>query len=100
VADGDGLDLAYADPSALLRDLQAAGETNAIRLRDRRIMQRTLLPTALASLPRTNGRLAVRLDIGMMSGWAPAESQPKPLKPGQFTTKMTDVFGDPETPNT
>ena len=40
VADVEEIRLLYADPLALLRDLRAAGETNAIRLRDRRVPPR------------------------------------------------------------
>ena len=95
VADLDRINLAYADPLDLLRDLQAAGETNAVRLRDRRIPPRDMLPMALAGLPRNGDRVLVELRLAMLTGWAPAPSQPKPLQPGQFSTRLTDVFGDP-----
>ena len=95
VADIERLALAYADPLDLLRDLQAAGETNAVRLRDRRIPPRALLPMALAGLQREGDRVPVELRLAMLTGWAPAASQPQPLKPGQFTTRLTDIFGDP-----
>ena len=48
VADVEVIRLRYADPLALLQDLRAAGETNAVRLRDRRIPPRELFPAALA----------------------------------------------------
>ena len=51
VADAEDVALLYADPLALLRDLRAAGETNAVALRDRRIPSRALFPAALAALP-------------------------------------------------
>ena len=97
VADLDRIDLAYADPLELLRDLQAAGEANAVRLRDRRIPPRDLVPMALAALPRDGERVHVELRLAMLTGWAPAPSQPRPLQPGQFSTRLTDVFGDPAT---
>ena len=61
--------LLYADPLALLRDLRAAGETNAVRLRDRRIPPRTLFPAALAVLPEEDGRVAATLRMAVMTGW-------------------------------
>ena len=57
VADIDLIRLRYADPLALLRDLRAAGETNAVRLRDRRIPPRELFAAALMGLPVEDGRI-------------------------------------------
>jgi NADH dehydrogenase [ubiquinone] 1 alpha subcomplex assembly factor 5 len=71
VADLTELRLLYADPFALLQDLRAAGETNAVRLRDRRIPPRSLFPAALASLPVEAGRVPVSLRMAVLTGWAP-----------------------------
>ena len=71
VADVEELRLLYADPFALLRDLRAAGETNALRERDRRVPPRALFPAALAALPRGDGRVAATLRLACMTGWAP-----------------------------
>ncbi|MCQ8277838.1 methyltransferase domain-containing protein [Acetobacteraceae bacterium KSS8] len=93
VADSDSLRLSYADPMALLRDLRAAGETNAIRLRDRRPMAAEMIPMALASLETDEkGRVPVALEIAIMTGWAPSPDQPKPLKPGQATIRLEDAL--------
>lgn len=73
VADMDEIRLLYGDPFALLRDLRAAGETNAVRLRDRRVPPRDLFPAALAALPQENGRFVVSLRLAMLTGWAPPE---------------------------
>jgi NADH dehydrogenase [ubiquinone] 1 alpha subcomplex assembly factor 5 len=71
VADVEDVRLLYADPFALLRDLRAAGETNALRERDHRVPPRALFPMALASLPETYGRVAATLRLACMTGWAP-----------------------------
>jgi SAM-dependent methyltransferase len=92
VADAEEIRLLYADPFALLRELRAAGETNAVRLRDRRIPPRALFPTALARLPSENGRVAATLRLAMLTGWAPAPGQPQPLKPGSATVSLADVL--------
>jgi NADH dehydrogenase [ubiquinone] 1 alpha subcomplex assembly factor 5 len=70
VADADEITLLYAEPLELLRDLQAAGETNAVALRDRRVPPRALLPAALAGLPTRDGRAMVTLRLAMLTGWA------------------------------
>jgi NADH dehydrogenase [ubiquinone] 1 alpha subcomplex assembly factor 5 len=70
VADVEDLRLLYADPFALLRDLRSAGETNALRERDRRVPPRELFAAALAELPETEGRVAATLRLAVMTGWA------------------------------
>ena len=92
VADAEEIRLLYADPFALLRELRAAGETNAVRLRDRRIPPRALFPAALARLPTENGRAPATLRLAMLTGWAPAPGQPQPLKPGSATVSLADVL--------
>ena len=92
VADGDSITLAYADPFDLLRDLQAAGEANAVALRDRRVPPRDLFAAALARLPVQDGRAAVTLRLAMMTGWAPSASQPKPAARGSGQTSLSDAL--------
>ncbi len=72
VADTDSLELAYGDRLALLKDLRAAGETNAVLLRSRQMVPRTLFALALARMPERNGRIPVTLRLAMLTGWAPA----------------------------
>ena len=71
VADVEELRLLYADAFALLRDLRAAGEANALRERVRRTPPRALFPAALAALPEAEGRVAATLRLACMTGWAP-----------------------------
>ena len=92
VADGEAISLLYADPLGVLRDLRAAGETNAVARRDRRIPPRALFAAALAGLPQREGRTEVIVQLAFMTGWAPAESQPKPLKPGSGAISLRDVL--------
>lgn len=95
VADAEEIGFAYADPLALLRDLRAAGETNAVRLRARTFLARSVLPRALATLPRdAAGRVPVRLRLAFMTGWAPSATQPKPLRPGSAQISLRDVLKD------
>ncbi len=69
VADLEEIELAYANPLALLYDLRAAGETNATIMRDRRIPPRALFAQALTALPERDGRFSTTLKIGVMTGW-------------------------------
>lgn len=70
VADVEDIRLLYASPLALLTDLQAAGETNAVRERARTVPNRGLLPAALSRLPTEDGRVVTTLRIAVMTGWA------------------------------
>ncbi len=92
VADLDELQLAYADPFALLRDLQAAGEQNAILARDRRTPPTALFPLALEALPQQDGRSQAILRLGMLTGWAPAPSQPQPKARGSATIGLEEAL--------
>ncbi|WP_264714622.1 methyltransferase domain-containing protein [Limobrevibacterium gyesilva] len=92
VADAEDIRLLYADPLALLRDLRAAGETNAVALRNRRIPPRALFPAALAALPQTDGRIPATLRLAMLTGWAPAPTQPQPLKRGSARISLADAL--------
>jgi len=94
VADVEDIRLLYADPLALLRDLRAAGEGNALRLRDRRIPPRALFAAALASLPTEAGRVPATLRLAVMTGWAPAPGQPTPLAPGSATRSLAEALKD------
>ena len=98
VADADDLTLLYADPLALLRELRAAGETNAVLLRDRRIPPRQLFPAALAAMPRRDGRLAVRLRLAMLTGWAPGPDQRPAAPRGSARVSLADVLGPDPAP--
>ncbi len=92
VADLDEIGLMYADPLALLRDLRAAGETNAMRLRDRRVPPRGLFPQTLAGMPSNDGRTRATLRLAMLTAWAPAPSQPKPVARGSATVSLAEVL--------
>ena len=93
VADADMLTLRYADPFALLADLRAGGEANAVRLRNRLVPPRALFPLALSRLAHAEGRVPVTLRLAMLTGWAPAPSQPRPLARGSAAISLVDVLG-------
>jgi NADH dehydrogenase [ubiquinone] 1 alpha subcomplex assembly factor 5 len=92
VADSEEIRLLYADPLQLLYDLRAAGETNAVALRDRRTPPRALFPAALAALPTQDGRAVATLRLAMLTGWAPGPGQPQPLRPGSATHSLAEAL--------
>ena len=92
VADVEEIVFRYADRLALLRDLRAAGEGNAIQLRDNAIPPRGLFAAALAGLPEEEGRIRATLRLAMLTGWAPAPSQPQPLARGSARISLADAL--------
>ena len=98
VVDGDTISLRYADPLALLHDLRAAGEANALRLRDRRTPPRALFPMALAALPQQDGRATVTLRLAMLTGWAPGPQQPRPAARGTGAISLAEALTRNGTP--
>lgn len=92
VADVEDVTILYADPLALLRDLRAAGETNAVTLRDRRTPPAALFPAALAALPRRDGRVAAMLRLAVLTGWAPGPGQPQPARRGSGQVSLATAL--------
>lgn len=74
VADHERIEVRYADPLQLLRDLRAAGETNAVRARSRRLAPAALFPSALAGMRGEDGRVPATIRMAVMTGWAGGES--------------------------
>ena len=70
VVDVEEIVVRYADPLQMLRDLRAAGETNAVRARSRTAARPALFPTAFAEMRGDDGRLPLTLRLAMMTGWA------------------------------
>ena len=103
VADADTITVAYADPAALLADLRGMGEANAVAARRRSFSRRGVLAQACADYPRAvggaeDGRAPATFQVVYLTAWAPHESQPKPLRPGQGQTSLAALLGDKDPP--
>jgi SAM-dependent methyltransferase len=102
VADLDTITVTYPDALALMHDLRAMGETNAVRERRRSFTRRATLFRAAAlygerfALP--DGRVPATFQVIFLAGWAPHESQPKPLRPGSARARLADALGTTERP--
>jgi hypothetical protein len=97
VADSVPFAVSYRDALHLMADLRAMGETNALADRHRRVPPRRLFARAAALLAQDaaapDGRLPVTFEMIFLAGWAPAASQPKPLRPGSAVTRLADALG-------
>jgi SAM-dependent methyltransferase len=97
VADSVPLTATYADALALMRDLRAMGETNAMAQRLRRPTRRGVVARAAAlyadTHARPDGRIPATFEIVALTGWAPAPGQPQPLRPGSAQMRLADALG-------
>ncbi len=104
VTDSEVLTLRYDNAFALMRDLRAMGATNALADRLRKPTLRTLFIRAAElyaeQFSDPDGRIRATIELVWLSGWAPHESQQKPLRPGSAKTRLADALGVPERPLT
>ncbi|MSU89415.1 SAM-dependent methyltransferase [Rhodobacteraceae bacterium 2CG4] len=104
VADALVLPVTYPDALALMRDLRAMGESNALAARDRRPPPRALFARAAAlyarnfPAPDDPGRILATAEIVLLTGWKPAPGQPQPLRPGSARARLADALGTAEIP--
>ncbi|MEA1834523.1 methyltransferase domain-containing protein [Methylobacterium durans] len=100
VTDTETLTVRYPDPFALMRDLRAMGLTNVLTERRRTPLRRaTLVRAAEIYADRfadPDGRLRASFEILWVSGWAPHESQQKPLRPGSAKARLADALNTSE----
>ncbi|WP_448150585.1 class I SAM-dependent methyltransferase [Labrys miyagiensis] len=96
VADSDTLTVRYDNAFALMADLRAMGATNVMTQRRKTFTRRaTMLRMAEIYRDRfsdPDGRIRATFEIVWISGWAPHESQQKPLKPGSAKSRLADAL--------
>ena len=96
VADVETYTVRYDSLFGLMRDLRAVGMTNALSNRARRPVSRAFFLEAARLYAERHadpdGRIRATYSIVYLSGWAPHESQPKPLKPGSATVRLADAL--------
>lgn len=102
VTDVDRVTVRYASPLRLMEDLRRMGATNALLQRHRRPLRRATLKRVLDIYAERfsdgDGRVRATFDILWLSGWAPHESQQRPLSPGSARVRLADALGTAELP--
>jgi SAM-dependent methyltransferase len=95
VTDVDRIVVRYDNAFSLMRDLRRMGATNIL-------VERRRVPTRRATMLRMaevygdrfadpDGRIRATFDVIWLSGWAPHENQPKPLKPGSAKVSLAEA---------
>ncbi|ARN83195.1 methyltransferase domain-containing protein [Methylocystis bryophila] len=93
VTDVDSFTLRYDSMLALCAELHLMGAGNVLRAR-RPLPRRALLRAAeiyAQKFSDPDGRVRATIEIVWLSGWAPHESQQKPLKPGSAEMRLEDA---------
>jgi SAM-dependent methyltransferase len=96
VTDSDTVTVRYDSMFGLMTDLRAMGATNILTQRSRQFLRRDVLMRAAeiytGRFADADGRIRATFEILWLSGWAPHESQQKPLKPGSAQVRLSDVL--------
>jgi SAM-dependent methyltransferase len=101
VTDVDRIVARYDSAFALMADLRRMGATNIL-------LERRRTPTRRATLLRmaqiygerfadADGRVRATFDVIWLSGWAPHESQQRPLQPGSAKASLAEAVKRPRT---
>lgn len=96
VTDRETYTVRYDSIFPLMKDLRAMGMANPLAGRSRRPLTRGVLLRAAELYAERfsdpDGRIRASFSVIYVSGWAPHESQQKPLKPGSATMRLADAL--------
>ena len=97
VIDSDRHVVRYQNAFKLFQDLRRMGATNALVERSRKPLTKRIVARAAEIYAERfsdpDERLRATFDVLWISGWAPHESQQKPLQPGSAKTRLADALG-------
>ncbi len=96
VVDAETYTVRYDTMFDLMKDLRAMGMSNPLTARSRRPASRELFMRAAHLYARqfsdADGRIRASFRILYLSGWAPHESQQKPLAPGSGQVSLAEIL--------
>ncbi|MBB3399160.1 MULTISPECIES: methyltransferase domain-containing protein [unclassified Rhizobium] len=96
VIDAETYTVRYDSIFPLMRDLRAMGMTNPLVARSRKPLTRAFFMRAAEIYAEryadSDGRIRATFSIIYVSGWAPHESQQKPLRPGSAKVRLADAL--------
>jgi len=100
VIDSEIVTVTYDNVFKLLHDLRGMGESNAIISRDKRPLTRGffmhLAQKYAERFTEADGRIVASFEIIFLLGWAPHDSQQKPLRPGSAENSLAEALGAQE----
>src|SRR4051794_21656818 len=100
VTDVERLTVRYSSPFVLMSELRRMGATNVLVERRRKPLKRATLNRMTEIYAQrfadSDGKVRATFDVVWLSGWAPHESQQKPLRPGSAQARLADALGTKE----
>ena len=100
VVDSEIVTVTYDNLFKLILDLRLMGEGNALTQRSKSFNNRELLMRAAELYKKqyseADGKIVATFEIIFLIGWAPHESQQKPLRPGSAKTRLSEALGTQE----
>ena len=91
----------YDHPFKLMQELRMMGEGNALSGRLKHPSRRSVLAEAARlyqeGFSDPDGRIRATFEICVLTGWAPADSQPQPLRPGSASARLAEALKTTET---
>jgi NADH dehydrogenase [ubiquinone] 1 alpha subcomplex assembly factor 5 len=100
VADAETLEVLYASPRELMREVRALGGGNVLLARSRKPLSRQTLQRAeelyRAKHATPDCRVKASFEIVYLAGWGPDPSQQRPLKPGSAAQRLADALDTTE----
>ncbi|MFA5592407.1 MAG: methyltransferase domain-containing protein [Micavibrio sp.] len=100
VVDSDIVRVSYQSVFDLMRDLRLMGEANALDARAGNFTRRSVFMRCAElyaqKYPAPDGRINASFEVIFLHGWAPHESQQKPLAPGSAKERLAAILGTEE----
>lgn len=100
VVDSEIFTVTYEHMFALCKDLRGMGETLNVKERAKGFSPRALFPAAAQlyaeRFAEEDGRIPASFEMIFLLGWAPHDSQQKPLQPGSAKNRLADALGTKE----
>ncbi|WP_108385742.1 methyltransferase domain-containing protein [Yoonia sediminilitoris] len=102
VADSTPMTASYVNAFHLMHDLRKMGENNALVGRIRHATRRNVLTEAACiyaeNFRNADNRVDATFEMITLTGWAPSDDQPQPLRPGSATTRLAEALNATENP--
>lgn len=100
VIDSEKITVTYDNALKLMQDLRNMGEGNALMERKKNFSTYDYFGRVAqdyaARYSESDGRIVATFEVIFLLGWAPHESQQKPLRPGSAKSRLSDALNSKE----